>query len=622
MKMKRILITLLAAVMCLQGFSLSAFASTGDPNMGGGSQGGWGNTQDGSSWNSGEDGVRVTVVDSQTGEIKSASIDYTNINASRVERHFGKVCKTDYAKNGRTLVFGYDKYEYINPAISLPKIIEGSIQNVRDYFTDKTALQNIAQDTGLSYDDLICGDYKLLIEPIAYFTFNGIYVAATATEAAMFNTMLGGNKLRAPLRPLTHLNLPYAIYLEKDDLGYKAKDVQRAFNGDGKPYYMDRDIIDYLGIGIVSFKETPSEPIEADIEYNADTTVYTTIPFYNSTIRAYIGDLGNTDNIRFTESYRDGGWGEGYWSEYDWYYHEYYAVGAKVRFQVIDSSGRTIVNQTVSLECPAYRETPAYICWKTPKKEQAVTIKITTDDGLLVYKGQRSNTVQFRAKITKVKDVPPPDPKADDPAPKMTYLTPSKVLKDVGDYAENNKTSLSWSEWKCDYYYRWVEYSDSEKVYIRGFDHNTYRVSISAKAEITPAKECKTATSNGSGDYTMKSGYGFEIKVTNRLSGNGTFACTGVQHCNTLFPEFDYKTYNRLLEKEGNSFVFKRNEYSTYDSRVHFTPIRFPDNTNYNVYAEVFDVWCPAGSLSQKLTDNIYIKGNVYDDWHVAPVKP
>lgn len=617
MKMKRILITLLVAVMCLQGISLLAFASTGDPNMGGGSQGGWGNTQDGSYWNEGEDGVRITVVDSQTGEIKSASVDYTNCKPN-IQRHFGRICKTDYAKNGRALslkLYTTDPYEYINPAISLPKIIEGSIQRVRDYFTDKTALQNIAQDTGFGYDDLIGGDYKLLVEPIAYFTFNGIKYAATATEAAMLNTMLGGNKLRAPLRPLTHLNLPYAIYLEKDDLGYKAKDVQRAFNGDGKPYYMDRDIIDYLGIGIVSFKETPSAPIEADIEYNADTTVYTTIPFYNNTSKSYLGYLGSTDEIRLTESYIED-WGTEYWKEYDYYWHEYYAIGAEVRFQVIDSSGRTIVNQTVSLECPKREEAPAYINWKTPKKEQVVTIKITTSDGQLVYKGQRSNTVQFRAKITKIKDVPPPDPKADDPAPKMTYLTPSKVLQDVGDYAENNKTSLSWSEWKCDYRYKY------DKTYVYGFNNKRYTVSISAKAEITPAKECKTATSNGSGNYTMKSGYGFEIKVTNRLSGNGTDFCTGVQHCNTLFPEFDYKTYNRLLEKEGNSFVFKRNEYSTYDSRVHFTPIRFPDNTNYNVYAEVFDVWCPAGCLSQKLTDNIYIKGNVYDDWHVAPVKP
>ena len=94
-----------------------------------------------------------------------------------------------------------------------------------------------------------------------------------------------------------------------------------------------------------------------------------------------------------------------------------------------------------------------------------------------------------------------------------------------------------------------------------------------------------------------------------------------------LFPEFNYNRhsttlYNRLLEKSGGSFVFKKNKYSTYNDRVHFTPIWFPDRKNYTVYVEVFDVWCPAGQLSVRLTDQIFIKGNVYDDWHIAPTKP
>lgn len=41
----------------------------------------------------------------------------------------------------------------------------------------------------------------------------------------------------------------------------------------------------------------------------------------------------------------------------------------------------------------------------------------------------------------------------------------------------------------------------------------------------------------------------------------------------------------------------------------------------HNGYVEVFDVWCPAGQLSVRLTDQIFINGNVYDDWHIAPTK-
>ena len=155
----------------------------------------------------------------------------------------------------------------------------------------------------------------------------------------------------------------------------------------------------------------------------------------------------------------------------------------------------------------------------------------------------------------------------------------------------------------------------------------TYSVSMSAEAVISPSDYCKTATySESSGKYTMKSGYGIQISVSTHLSGDTQY-CTGSQTANVLFPEFNYNRhsttlYNRLLEKSGGSFVFKKNKYSTYNDRVHFTPIWFPDRKNYTVYVEVFDVWCPAGQLSVRLTDQIFINGNVYDDWHIAPTKP
>ena len=155
----------------------------------------------------------------------------------------------------------------------------------------------------------------------------------------------------------------------------------------------------------------------------------------------------------------------------------------------------------------------------------------------------------------------------------------------------------------------------------------TYSVSMSAEVAISPSDYCKTAAySESSGKYTMKSGYGIQISVDAHLSGDTQY-CTGSQTANVLFPEFNYNRhsttlYNRLLEKSGGSFVFRKNKYSTYNDRVHFTPIWFPDRKNYTVYVEVFDVWCPAGQLSVRLTDQIFINGNVYDDWHIAPTKP
>ena len=155
----------------------------------------------------------------------------------------------------------------------------------------------------------------------------------------------------------------------------------------------------------------------------------------------------------------------------------------------------------------------------------------------------------------------------------------------------------------------------------------TYSVSMSAEATISPSDYCKTATySESNGKYTMKSGYGIQINVDTHLSGDTQY-CTGSQTANVLFPEFNYNRhnttlYNRLLEKVNGSFVFKKNKYSTYNDRVHFTPIWFPDKKNYTVYVEVFDVWCPAGQLSVRLTDQIFINGSVYNDWHIAPTRP
>lgn len=70
----------------------------------------------------------------------------------------------------------------------------------------------------MNYDTLIGGDYKLLLEPIAYVTFEGVRTAFTATEAAMYNQVRGG-MLRKKLTSLTHKNLPLAMFFGNRRLG-------------------------------------------------------------------------------------------------------------------------------------------------------------------------------------------------------------------------------------------------------------------------------------------------------------------------------------------------------------------------------------------------------------------
>lgn len=68
-------------------------------------------------------------------------------------------------------------------------------------------------------------------------------------------------------------------------------------------------------------------------------------------------------------------------------------------------------------------------------------------------------------------------------------------------------------------------------------------------------------------------------------------------------------------------FEFQKNVYSTYKNRTHFSPIWMPDGA-YTVNTWLIDGWTPEGMLSANLTDNLTIKGNLWQDWHAAPKKP
>ena len=88
----------------------------------------------------------------------------------------------------------------------------------------------------------------------------------------------------------------------------------------------------------------------------------------------------------------------------------------------------------------------------------------------------------------------------------------------------------------------------------------------------------------------------------------------------SVFPEFDYGTYLRLLQRisggRSAKFIFRPNEFSTYNRSVHFTPLWFPDHTQYEVYTQVWDTWTPDGMLSINLNDYVSIRGSLYDDWY------
>ena len=138
--------------------------------------------------------------------------------------------------------------------------------------------------------------------------------------------------------------------------------------------------------------------------------------------------------------------------------------------------------------------------------------------------------------------------------------------------------------------------------------------------EIINDSKNPTATNN-----SFKSGYGINQEVTSQAKTNQSSAVTRTPNAISYFPEFGYETYWRLLERTRSGinaeFEFQKNHYSTYKNPTHFSPIWMPDGP-YEVNTWLIDVWTPVGMLSENLTDELTVRGSLWDDWHVAPKTP
>ena len=566
--MKRIFAFFLSLLLILGICPMSALADTGGSGNvdGGGGSMGQGTSQN--SWNPGMDGVRVTVIYSETQKPASASIDLTS-KTPAIKIHFGKVSKIQY-RDGSSISPTTSSYVYYNPAITMPRIIstgssKASIEAIKKYFCDEIIVRYIAELTGISYDDLITGKYKLLLEPIAYFKHNGVMYAMTAHEAALYDNQTGG-ALRRTMTSLTHKNLPLAMYLEYSDLGFAA------YSGPTNKTCSNDTIIAYLGMGIVRFEEQPPEqpePTDYDYEYRVDTDVITPVTLY-------AGSEINPDGP------------------------------ATVTFTIKGSTYR--MNNIV---IPEGDSQLAWVKWHTPSEPQDITITVRTNRGTLSQTTIKANVVDLSGND-------PPDPKATDTAGSWR---PSSVP------SREQKSYAAWSVWWAQWHPYWVWHStgDGDGYWVDegwyDFFRDNYPASMTATTRIEPDEKVPTAAGN-----TMKSGYGVSNTVTATVSTSApmshyTYGQTAVSY----FPEFNYTTYWRLLDRLSSGrtarFQFTENIYSTYKQRVHFSPVWFPDGS-YTVNTHVMDIWTPAGMLCANLTDSVTISGSLYDDWHIAPGNP
>ena len=558
--MKRLLSFFLIVTLAIS-LSIPAFAA--DSNIDGGG-GGMGQGTSQNKWTPGRDGVRITVIRDSDNTPVTTPIDFSNGTNGDIAVHFGKVSKLTY-RSGAGLTATTTRYACFKPANAMPSIVSSSggnnIAAIRSYFCREGTIRDIASATGFSYDALISGEYKILLEPMAYFTYGGIVYAMTATEAALLNQK-SGNNLRSKMASLTSQNLPLAMFLETADLGFPA------WSGGTSGKQTDQNIIAALGLGIIRFSEPDPEPApESDVTYRCDTEVITSVTVSS-------GSQKTPDSPAY------------------------------VKFTI---NGRTYTHSSIYI--PEDGSQLAWVKWRTPSTPGNVTITITSNCTI--------STSQINAEVVDLNQNPPPDPQADDrndgfalPAvpnhPNTTSLTWGEWDCWWHEYWVYHSGDEDDDGYWCDHgwwQYEWIPYS----------------ASLSAAFRINPDEKSPTASGN-----TMKSGYGLNASLTAQVRSNAPSSqITGMQNVVTYFPEFQYATYWRLLKRLNtgfsSSFEFQRNQYSTYGQSVHFTPVWMPDG-RYTTYAECLDAWTPAGMLQINLNSEITLRGSLFDDWHIRPV--
>lgn len=528
--MKKI-ITLCLTLLMVFSIGITAFA-VGDSNVDSGG-GGMGSGTSTNVWSPGRDGVRVTIIRDSDGAVMTTPIDFSDETNSDVQAHFGKVSKIQYL-NGTSLTPYTTTYTSIQPSATMPVIIDSSGNNnidaIRTYFCKEGTIQDIANITGFGYSELISGEYKILLEPIAYFKFEGVMYAMTATEAAYLN-LATSNLLRSKMVSLTHKNLPLSMFLETSDLGLPA------YTGSTTTAQTDQIIIAYLGMGIIRFTELPTvESPSNQVTYRTDTEVITSVVI-------------SSNSEKSPES------------------------PAYVKFTI---NGQTYTHSNIYL--PSGGSQLAWVKWTTPSDAQTITIQVSSNCTV--------SASTITATIEDMSENEPPDPQANDR--NDSFTTPS-----VPSSSNVTSLSWGeWDTWWYEYWvdngsWRSSSWTDSDGVthtstywvsnwvdegwYV--YEWDTYTATLSVNMNISPDSQVPTATSS-----TMKSGYGFNMAVTSNVSSNApTSDYTGMQNVIAYFPEFGYQTYWRLLDRLGSGYsishAFKVNQYSTYGQRVHFTPV-------------------------------------------------
>nr|WP_312985725.1 hypothetical protein [Clostridioides sp.] len=564
--------------------------SAGEGNVDGGG-GGMGGGTSTNKWTPGDEGVRVTVVDDKNKKVVGTPIDFSN-KVPNIKYHFGNTSKIHY-KNGYKLelyhvndksykCYAFDKK--IPIIITSQQLGTSDMKKIKSFFCSEPVIRRIAELKKLNYEVLINGDYKLLMEPIAYVTFNGNRIAMTAHEASLYNEKLNGG-LRSKLVSITHKNLPLSMFLETPDLGFPA------WKGSTNNKQTDKTIQERLGLGIVYFNNFPDGETDGEVDIKPPESGGTTDP----------------DNPDET---------------YNYDYHTDTDVVTSIKVSGSNRSPNNPVEVTFNIKGKTYTKKNIYlpkqggsqlvwVKWHTPKTPEKITITAKTNTTV--------KSIKINANIVDLKEKTPPDPTANDR--NDTFINP-KIPN------PNNKTSAEFGEWDCKWISHWVFYSDGEGggswVDEGWWEWSWIKYTVNLSASMNAKADDKVITASED-KKTIKSGYGIIQNLNTSVNFNApSDSFTMAQNAISYYPEFTYKDFNRVFEFISNSnnskFELKKNKYSTYNQKTHFTPIWYKDG-KYTPYARIIDVWTPTGMLQVEVNDSINIKGNLFQDYHIGPMK-
>lgn len=452
-------------------------------------------------------------------------------------------------------------------------------------------------------------------------------LAFTATEYALaqklgYFNFRGGDDGQY-VSGMTHSDLPNSVFLEESWFSYP---VTPALADD---VYWDLDrIIQGGGWGGMRILRQNSEEVEEndttyDYTYRVDTDVITSV-------RIFADEDVTPDNRHVS----------------DYYYDHPVENTATV---IMSANGYTKSTEVV---IPSGGSQLVWIKWHTPPVTPSIVdvqVQLIGNSAAKIDGDYRSATIT--GNVMDLNENVPPNPTANDTNDGFTMPSiPVEADKTIAEWGgifdaewDSNWVWYSDWEWESDWQYvpryqwfntstgwqflyighywedhgGWVDNGEWKDEGEWDYDYTSYYAALTSSMSLEPDGQVPTAV----GD-TMKSGYGVNIFVESNVYSNAPDNhITYIQNAITHFPEFEYLTYCRLLDMMGyGDFEFQENKYSTYNNRTHFTPIWYPD-APYVVYTSIIDMWTPDGMLRMNLSDSVNIDGNLYEDWHIGPIK-